>query len=676
MVSLGRILRGFGLVLVLVGNVVGQQFSYENTPILSVINDIEEKTEFRFLYREALIVDVRVSFNADENSLFDLFSSAIGRNQLGLKVDEDRLQALIYKSNVSDSPSEVRINGYVLDDETGERLPFATLSWREYGFIDGVTTNTNGQFDITINTNEEELSLLTSYVGYTNEQVLFDLNEAKSWNDIAIRLKSKPYSGKEIIVQGINFYTPNDTVLNGLMKVGTFSPLGESNAVRSLQMLPAVSMSAAVNDGINIRGSSSDGFQVLLDGQTVYSQSHLFGLLDAMNADVLKSSGFYYDVTPAQYQAPLGGTLSLITRTGSINNFRSSFGLSNTAINSTIEGPLVKGKSSWLLSGRWSFLDELDWFNNAKMIEYGLNVNRPVDLGVDPRLSDSCNETVFQRECVNPLLRQAYINGISVNEINVQNTEASFYDLHSKLYFETKSGSQFTLSAYLGSDEASQDYLRDESNIFTENTTFNEWNNATVNGQFYTRLGSKFSSSTNIGYTAYSSNYYKDDFAFPEGRETNDGFRIDSVIIQPLNLQNEILQFDFKQTFISQLQNGSLELGISYSDFDVRYTEIGRSASSFRSRRTSQLIDLFQQLDLDASNHLKLSVGNRLHYFSNGDYLRLSPRLKLSYLINEELTFGSGFSKNYQFINRLSIYNIRILLQFLTSSVCAARRIL
>lgn len=126
------------------------------------------------------------------------------------------------------------------------------------------------------------------------------------------------------------------------MKIGTFSPLGESNAVRSLQMLPAVSMNTALNDGINIRGSSSDGFHVLLDGLTVYNQSHLFGLLDAMNADVLKSSGFYYDVTPAQYQAPLGGTLSLITRTGSINDFRSSFGISNTALKSTVEGPLIK----------------------------------------------------------------------------------------------------------------------------------------------------------------------------------------------------------------------------------------------------------------------------------------------------------------------------------------------
>lgn len=639
MLSLRLILRSFGLILLLVGNVVGQQFSYENRSVLSVIDDIEEKTDYRFLYREALVADIFISFHADENSLFDLFSSAISKNQLGLKIDNDRNQALIYKSNSTQSPTNISISGYVIDDGTGERLPFATISWREFGFIDGVTTNTNGRFDITVSSGEPELIILASYVGYSSEQIRFDLSQTTNWKDVSIRLEAKPYSGKEIIVQGINFYTPNDTVLNGLMKIGTFSPLGESNAVRSLQMLPAVSMNTALNDGINIRGSSSDGFHVLLDGLTVYNQSHLFGLLDAMNADVLKSSGFYYDVTPAQYQAPLGGTLSLITRTGSINDFRSSFGISNTALKSTVEGPLIKGKSSWLLSGRWSYLDEIDWFNNTQIIEYGLDVNRPVDLYVDSRLQGRI------------------IQDISLDEIDIQNTDASFFDLHGKLYFEAKNGSQLVVSGYSGSDKASQDYFRDELDFLSTNTTSNEWNSNSLSGQFYTQLSGNINLSTSIGYTVYNSTYSKDDFDYPTNREPNGNIN-DSSIIQSLTLENEIYQFDVRQTVSLPLEHGKLEFGISYSDFDVRYTELSLNRDSFLSRRTSQLADIFQQIDLNTSNSIKISIGNRLHYFSNGRYLRWSPRFKFSYQINEDLTFGSGLSRNYQFINRLEYYNI------------------
>lgn len=73
MLSLRLILRSFGLILLLVGNVVGQQFSYENRSVLSVIDDIEEKTDYRFLYREALVADIFISFHADENSLLIYF---------------------------------------------------------------------------------------------------------------------------------------------------------------------------------------------------------------------------------------------------------------------------------------------------------------------------------------------------------------------------------------------------------------------------------------------------------------------------------------------------------------------------------------------------------------------------------------------------------------------------
>lgn len=634
-----RIFCVLSLFLILVqGKIFAQSFSYTNEPLLSVISDIETQTKYRFLYREALISDIRISFEADKTSLMNRLSGKLKEKNIGLRVDEARNQALVYAASALQEDKRISISGYVLDALTGERLPYATISWRDKGKLEGISSNPSGAFQINLNSESEYITFLFSFVGYEPIQISLDFKEVQIWKDISVRLKPQPLSGKEILVQGVNTYTASDSVLKGLIKVGTFSPLGESNAVRSLQMLPSVTMSSAINDGINIRGSSSDGFQILLDGQTVYHQSHLFGLLDAMNPDVLKTSGFFYDITPAQYQAPLGGTLSLITRTGSLNEIKGSAGFSNTAVKTTIEGPIRKSKSSWLISGRISYLDEISWLNNQDLIEYGLDVNRPADIIIDQPLNPN-------------------IQDIKLDQVEIENTDARFYDLHGKVYFETKNGSQFAISSYFGHDNASQDYYRNQSNNSTLFVTNNEWDTESISASFNSNISKNIYSSSSVGISMYSSLYEKGDFEY-QVRKNNQSQNRDSSLIAPLELQNSLSEFDINQSFISSFESLSMEYGINYSDYDVEYTENSLDRTSFKSRRNSQLMDLFHQIDISSIEGVRIHIGNRLHYFSNGKYTRWSPRLKAQFFEDKPISFGAGYSRNYQFLHRLQFYNI------------------
>lgn len=633
----------FAYLILSQGSVSAQLFSYSNEPLLSVIADIEEQTPYRFLYREALISDVKVTLSANRTSIMNKLTGSLRNRNIGLKVDEDRFQALVYSTTEQQDSKEILISGFVLDASTGERLPYSTISWRDNGELFGISSNPSGSFTINTLSDSKNLTFLVSFVGYKTSQFELSFEDEQRWNDISIRLEPTPFSGKEILVQGVNFYTASDTIMTGLIKVGTFSPLGENNSVRSLQTLPAVSLSAAINDGINIRGSASDGFQVLLDGQTVYHQNHLFGLLDAMNPDVLKTSGFYYDITPAQYQAPLGGTLSLITRTGSVNEIKGSAGFSNTATKASIEGPLLKGKSSWLLSGRISHLDEINWFNNQDLIEYGLDVNRPASIILDRELPRG-------------------IESVSLNPINIQQTDARFYDLHSKLHFETKKGNQLSVSGYIGHDNASQRYFRENADGEELFETSNNWDTQTLSSSFSARIGDRTYSETSLGISSYNSLYNKGDFEYPTRRENNDNnsqpTRPDSSFLGSLTLENSLIDFSAEQSFITSYSNFSMEYGISYSDYQVEYIENSIDRNSFISTRTSQLVDLFHQIDITSIHNLSLNIGNRVHYFSNGRYTRWSPRIKASLLTDEVLSFNLGFSRNYQFLNRLQFYNI------------------
>ncbi len=636
-----RILCVLLAYLILSQNPVSAQlFSYSNEPLLSVISDIEKQTPYRFLYREALISDVKITLSANLTTIMSKLSGSLRSRNIGLKVDEDRFQALVYSTTEQQESKEILISGYVLDASTGERLPYSTISWRDNGELTGISSNPSGAFTIHIQSDSKSLTFLVSFVGYKSSQFELSFEEEQRWNDISIRLQPEPYSGKEILVQGVNFYTASDTVMNGLIKVGAFSPLGESNSVRSLQTLPAVSLNSAINDGINIRGSASDGFQVLLDGQSVYHQNHLFGLLDAMNPDVLKTSGFYYDITPAQFQAPLGGTLSLITRTGSLNEIKGSAGFSNSATKATIEGPLIRGKSSWMLSGRISHIDEVNWFNNQDLIEYGLDVNRPATIVLDRELPRG-------------------VESVRLNPINIQNTDARFYDLHGKLHVETNKGSQLSVSGYIGHDNASQDYFREQTSSIDLFSTDNKWDSQTLSAIYSTRITDQTYSATSIGISSYNSIYSKDDFEYLTPRENNNQpSRPDSSFLGPLNLENSLIDFSAKQSFITSFNDFSMEYGISYNDYQMEYIQNTDTRNSFISRRTSQLIDLFHQVDLSIIDNIGLNIGNRVHYFSNGRYTRWSPRIKTVLFPEEIISLSLGYSRNYQFLNRLQVYNI------------------
>lgn len=619
-----------------------QSYSYTNEPLLQIITDIEKRTEYRFLYREALISDIKVSIEANESSFLARLSEELKPNNIGLKIDEDRKQALIYRSSEKDAVKTIRVNGFVVDSGTGDRLPYSTISWRDDGELKGVASNPSGSFDIITNSDASELSFIVSYVGYKPQSFALSFDEQTLWKDISIRMEPEELGGKEIVIRGVNFYTISDTVLDGMVKVGAFSPLGESNAVRSLQMLPSVSLNNAISDGINIRGSSSDGFQVLLDGQVMYHQSHLFGLLDAMNPDVLKTSGFYYDITPAQFQAPLGGTLSLITKTASLNEIRGSAGFSNTAGNATLEVPLIKGTSSLLVSGRLSYLDQINWLNNQGLVEFGLDVNRPADVVLNQPPPQSGPN---------------FIQSISLNTIEVDNTEAQFYDVHSKFYYETTNGSQFSISGYLGHDDASQDYFRSVADVPVQYTTTNFWDTKTISANFSTRLSETTFSESSIGLSNYESQYTKDDFEF-QFRQDEAGPNRDSSITAQLSLENSLTEFTAHQSFYTTFEGFSMKYGIKYSDFDVEYAEISLLRNSFRNRRTSQLVDLYHQVDITGIDQMNINLGNRFHYFSNGQYLRWSPRAKVQFFPESMVSAGLGFSRNYQFMHQLQFYNI------------------
>lgn len=639
LVSFFRI-TGLSFAIFLMALPVYGQYSYVNKPAISLFEDLQKVTPYRFLYRESLISDFTISLNATDETLIEELKTALNDEGLTLQVDEARRQVIVLKSvSVSPSQKEIKITGQVVDASTGERLPFATLSWEEGNKIRGTPAGSAGTFSIRAQPVESSIDIDISYIGYHQNSIIIQADEAHHFEDVTIRLEPKSLSGSEIIVTGTSYYSPLDSSLTGLVKTERFSPLGEGNAIRALQILPSVSVSTALNDGLNVRGSSADGFHVELDGMAIFNQSHLFGLLDSFNEDAIQSSGFYYDVAPAQIQAPAGGFLSLLTKTGSLNRFQATGGLSNSSIKSTLSGPLKKGRSSWLLSGRASYIDQLTWFKNPDLIQWGLDIDRPSN--ADESTSDLASRLVTPGP-----------------------TDAFFYDLHGKTYFEGTGGNRTMLNLYIGGDKTRQQAGRLTRNPggemrFTEETVYteNRWANLSASVRHQRELTNRIYSYTTAGFSAYETRFNKDDFIYTRFTRTADSQQI-SVFIYPLLNRSTMNQVKAEQSFDIETDIASFTAGLTGFYHRGEYFEESFDRNGFFSVTEAFQTDAYVQGDRTLFDLLELRLGVRGHYYSSGNFWGLSPRTKITLFPGKRASFSAGYSHNLQFLHRTGFSNV------------------
>lgn len=639
-------MRRFLNILLLIGLVIGfrskqvnAQYSFSETPLLQVLEELNRESEYILLYRESLVKSATVTLTGSEEDIFERLKPELLEQGLDLIVDDNLKQVVIFKSKEPVESHSLEARGFIMDAWSGERLSFATVSWLENGEVTGVAANEAGYFSLQIKTDKEQIELQSSYIGYETQALRFTWDELSAMSELSIRLNPVVTNSREVVITGLRQFTDNSAVQKAV-DIAQGSILGEENTIKALQQLPSVTLGPALSEGLNVRGSPSDGFQVLLDGVTIYNQTHLFGLFDNFNADALQTSGLYYGVTPASYQAPVGGTLALITRTGSVNEYRAEAGASNTSLNVTVEGPLSRGKASFLLSGRTSFIDKLNWLGNDDLVRWGLDVDRPARF-LSPE---------------NVTLRTDLVHPVS--------SSAAFGDVHAKLNLESESGSRFMLTGYYGYDDivvdaerlfrsfsAGQGSLVDYQPVQSEN----RWNNGKLSAHLQHRLSQHLFNDVTAGWSVFNTHFSKDDFTYTQinpGTGALESFTSDIII---KSILNEVVMRDELEWIHGEMR---LNGGLSYHYFMGEYFEDSFERPSYFKNDKAHKMDAWLHSEFTPLNTLKLSGGVRSHFYSQGNYFNLSPRLNVSIFPESEFSLDAGYSRNYQYVNRISFSNV------------------
>ena len=370
---------------------------------------------------------------------------------------------------------------------------------------------------------------------------------------------------------------------------------------------------------------------------SIFNQSHLFGLLDSFNPDAILSAGFYYGVSPAHINTPTGGTLNLITRTGSMNSLGVSAGASNTSVNATINGPIGK-RGSWLLSARSSYMDQISWFNNSDLIRWGLNIDRPKK--ITGNLTDFTN-----------------------NVVRTGDQSTLFYDFHGKFYLEGKKGDRFIISGYLGGNDISQTAQRrtrslsgESRFVFEDVEAQNEWLNALASIRYEREINRSLFSSTLLGASAYSTDFGKDDFIYSRISDSG-GSESVLVFVYPFLNRSAMNEFRIHQDFQLALNRLTLNTGANWSYYYAEYSEQSFDRPSYFSQTGAHLADLYVQSRWEPTSFLELQGGIRGHYYSLGNELAAAPRGQITLKPIGSIRLYGGYSKNYQFLHKVTLQN-------------------
>ncbi len=252
------------------------------------------------------------------------------------------------------------INGYVRDAASGEALVGASvmvLPTRQ-----GIYTNNYGFFSLTLP--KGKYGLLVSFIGYARDSQAIDLNRNLS---LEIELQPTGTSVDEVVISASKeayadeVKSPQMSTINLQMKNLKLVPSlgGEADLMKVIQLLPGVTKGGEGTTSILVRGGDPDQNLILLDEAVVYNVSHLFGFYSVFNPDALKDLNIIKGGFPAQYGGRLSSVLDINMNEGNTKKFHARGGIGLLSSRLTVEGPIVKKKASFSVSGRRTYIDQV-----------------------------------------------------------------------------------------------------------------------------------------------------------------------------------------------------------------------------------------------------------------------------------------------------------------------------
>jgi hypothetical protein len=248
------------------------------------------------------------------------------------------------------------ISGKVTDGATGEDMIYSTILVKDQQM--GTETNDYGFYSLTLE--KGEYTLIYDFVGYQTVSKTFNLTSDLTIN-VELQPNSKKLKAAVVDLEKRKRQVENKQISVVNMDIKTIKEIpvifGEVDVLKTITLMPGIQSAGEGNSGINVRGGSQDQNLLLLDEATVYNASHLLGFFSVFNGDAIKDIQVYKGGIPAQYGGRLASLIDIKMKDGNSKKFSGSGGIGTISSRLTLEGPIKKDTSSFMIAGRRSYAD-------------------------------------------------------------------------------------------------------------------------------------------------------------------------------------------------------------------------------------------------------------------------------------------------------------------------------
>jgi len=503
------------------------------------------------------------------------------------------LLTLFFLNNPILTPAQQRVtlSGTIRSAENGENLIGVAVAIPALNT--GTTTNTYGFYSISVPAGSYTVQY--SYVGFSTQQQTVNLTKSTKVN---INLTASSQELGEVVIQAGNLAEKLKTTQMSVDQLTSAQAklmpalFGEVDIIKTLQLKPGVQSGGEGSAGLYVRGGGPDQNLFLLDEATVYNASHLFGFFSIFNSDAVRSVDLYKGGFPAQFGGRLSSVVDVKLKEGNNKQFAASGGIGLIASRLTIEGPIQKNKSSFIISGRRTYVD------------------------------------IFTK---------------LLNKVNEDNPDFDpipgyyFYDLNAKANFDLGANDRVYVSGYLGNDI-----------IGFRNSGFNfnfDWGNKAATLRWNHIFNPKLFANTSFTTSSYR---YKianslQDFSFDLSSNIKDlTFKTDFDYLPGHAHSIKFGAMATRHKFeVGRLKAGTEDQAISFN-----------SGSNFQGLEYG----LYAGDEYAPAPSLTFNYGLRLSGFYNGqdNFNGLEPRFAVRYSLNESLSLKASYTRMMQYVHLVS----------------------
>ena len=499
---------------------------------------------------------------------------------------------------------KILVSGYVKDAASGEVIAGATVTTDD--LLNYAVSNSFGYYLLTLNRLEDSVNIQASFVGFSplsfqvipnqNLKIDFALRSSNMLDEVIVRAeKTATYEKrKEMSVATVPISKVTDMPSLG----------GESDLLKSLQLMPGIQSGNEASSGLYVRGGSPDQNLMVIDDVPVYYVNHLGGFVSTFNSDAINSMKLVKGGFPAHYGSRLSSVVDIRMKEGNMKEFHGNAMIGMIASKIMVEGPIKKDTTSYMLSVRRFMYDLI----------------------------------------TRPLTRATSFNGTSVGY--------NFYDLNAKINHIISPKDRLYLSFYSGGDKI----LSRQKTQSDLNKMILKWGNILGSFRWNHLYGDRLFSNLTLYSTRYRlANDFTNTFTHNSIKEkTSMSYWSGTVDI---SLKAD---FDYYLNQNYKIRLGGTTIFHHFNPNTTSYKSFENSAAvdtSFGSIKQNGFENaVYLENEISIGSRLFTNFGLRVtnYHIPNRNYASIEPRFLTTYLVGENTLLKASYSQMNQYIHLLT----------------------